>query len=119
MADPNVRLALRIHDECNGELVLFLRLFISGLCSCDLWGSTAALGRLLRPNLHPKLTPHHSGSDVFGSDICTWYVKNLTFNAILQIEMKYFRSKCRFSSLQLSYNNRSANFQKSSTAVLT
>ena len=36
MADPNVRLALRIHDECNGELVLFLWLFVYGTCSCDL-----------------------------------------------------------------------------------
>ena len=29
--------------------------------------------------LHPRLTSHCSGSDVFGSDICTWYVQTYVF----------------------------------------
>ena len=117
MADPNVRLALRIHDECNGELVLFLRPFASGTCSCDLWGSTAGIFyiRISIPGWLYIIQAVMFSGLIFAHGTC----KPLSFNAMLRIELQYFRCKVVFSPLLLSYNNRSANYQKSSTAVLT
>ena len=69
MANPNVRLALRVHDECNGELSFPGRFFLNHVLR--LLGDIIHLGS----NLDSKLTRHHLGSDVFGSDICTWYVR--------------------------------------------
>ena len=82
MADPKVKLALRVHDECNGESSLSdqssSNLVLSEVARLVVVGAGPPR-ECLTINLHPKidmLTPNAQyllGSDVFGSDICTWY----------------------------------------------
>ena len=60
------------------------------------------LGPVPLPSPHPRLTPHHLGSDVFGSDICTWYVQIFLSYSILRIARHIARSETPFFQLQLS-----------------
>ena len=64
MADPNVKLALRVHDECNGKLCLpdksFSNLVLSEVARLFVVG-VGPPREYLTINLHPKidmLTPN-------------------------------------------------------------